>query len=117
MRVIDTPRGKPATHAEIASIEFKGVGEYRAMSQKQRVTRLRKAYDEIYAMSVLASQIVAHDKPKLVEIVTEKYDEFGPFLMMLANARERAFGITELIGAAECRLAAALAVVEPDPGD
>jgi hypothetical protein len=60
-------------------------------------------------MSVIAAEIVSHDKERLVEMVT-----VGPFLMMLSDARESARGIADLIGAAECRLAAALAVIEPD---
>jgi hypothetical protein len=65
-------------------------------------------------MAVLAGEIMAADKPKLITMVEKAYDELGPCLMQLAHAKEDARALMEMIGSAEIRLAVALANVEGD---
>jgi hypothetical protein len=54
------------------------------------------------------------DKAKLIAMVEKAHDEFGPGLKLLADAKEDARALMELIGSAEVRLAVALANVEGD---
>lgn len=54
------------------------------------------------------------DKSELIERVSDKHEQFGPFLMQLAYAKDKARVMMELIGTAEVRLAVALANVDGD---
>ena len=54
-----------------------------------KVTRLKKLHgiaEDVRAMAVIASEIVAMDKAELVAKVDDKHEHFGPFLMQLARA-------------------------------
>ena len=63
-------------------------------------------------MAVAAAEIVAMEKTELIARVDEHYDVFGPLLMQLAEATNDPKLLVDVIQAAECRLAVALANVE-----
>jgi hypothetical protein len=65
-------------------------------------------------MAVIAREIAVMEKAELINKVDEKYEVFGPFLRQLADAKDGARALMELIGTAEIRLAVALANVEGD---
>jgi hypothetical protein len=103
--------GSAATVEEIAAVEFAAMKQFRGLT---RAERLRKIHD-VWPMAALAIEIVGLNKSELVARVAEKYESFGPALMRLAHAADRAKVQLDLISAAECRLAVALAVVEAEP--
>jgi hypothetical protein len=106
--------GEPATVAEIAALQFDGVKELAQLSEKQRDKNLTGLIQSVYAAAQIAGAIVTHDKAKLIEVVSEQYDTFGPALMELADARANAQATLEIIRSGEARLAVALAVIEGD---
>jgi hypothetical protein len=116
LRVIDGGKndGKPATVAEIAALQFDGVKEIAQLSERQRSKNLTGLIQSVYAAAQIAGAIVTHDKAKLIEVVREEYDTFGPALMDLADAGANAQAILEVIRSGETRLAVALAVIEGD---
>jgi hypothetical protein len=109
------PRGRPATHAEIAQIEFRAVKFFRGMSQTERTTKIHAVVDRLRPLAVIASEMVAMTKPELIERVSENYDTLGPLLMQLADLRDEIKALSDTTAAAEVGLACALANVEDDP--
>jgi hypothetical protein len=107
--------GPPATVAEIAAFEFGAIKEFRGLTKAERLRKTHSIADGVRAMAVLAAEIVAMDKPKLIAKVSEKYDVLGALLMEFAEAADDAKALLEIIQSAEARLAVALAVVEGDP--
>ncbi|MDB5599355.1 MAG: hypothetical protein JWN71_1399 [Xanthobacteraceae bacterium] len=114
LRLIKERKGSPATVDQIAAMDFAAVKEYRGLTKVERLKKLHRAADYVRALAVIASEIVAMEKPELVAKVDDKYEQFGPFLMELAHAKDTARELMEMIGAAEIRLAIALANVEAD---
>jgi hypothetical protein len=109
------PKGKPVTHAEVAQLEFRALKQFRNLSKTERIQKIHDTVDRIRPMAVLASELLTKEKPELIALVDEQYDEkFGPFLMQLAHATNDAKALADVIGAAEVRLAAALANIEDD---
>jgi len=115
--LITEPNGKPTTVVEIAALKFKAIKQIRAVSKKQRLKNAHGMIERLRPMAVLAGEVVAMDKTELISTVRKHYDEYGPFLMMLAEARQTVAAVREIIGAAEARLAVALANVEGDDAD
>jgi hypothetical protein len=108
------PKGTPVTQAQLAQLEFRALKQFRNLTKDQRVQKIHDTVDRVRPMAVLASEILAKEKPDLVKLVDEQHDKFGPFLMELAHAHTSAKGLLDVIGAAEIRLAVALANVEED---
>jgi len=117
LTLITEPKRKAATVVEIAALKFKAIKQIRAVSKKQRLKNAHSMIERLRPMAVLAGEIVAMDKAELISRVRDRYDEFGPFLMMFAEARQTVAAVREIIGAAEARLAVALANVEGDDTD
>lgn len=111
---IEIPERKPATHGEIAALEFAPAKELRRLSKTARLTKSHEMVDRVRPMLVLAAEIVAMKKEKLIALVDEDHKTFGPFLMDLAHAGKDAEALAGIIRTAEIRLAVALANVEPD---
>jgi hypothetical protein len=107
-----TNPGKPASVTEIAALEFAAVKEFRGLTKVERLKKVHGFADNVRALAVLSVEIVAKDKTELIAVVTAKYEEFGPFLMQLANARDNASLLMDLIASAETRMAVALANIE-----
>jgi hypothetical protein len=105
---------KPATHAQIAALEFGLARPFRKMSQKQRIRKAHDLVNRLRPWAVIALETVAFDKQELIDRVAEGYDDLGPMLMHLARAGEDARALLDLIRSAEVKLAVALANVEPD---
>jgi hypothetical protein len=95
-------------------MEFAAVREFRGLTQEQRIKKAHAIVDRVRPMAVLAIEVVSMEKSDLIEAVEDKYEIFGQFLMDLADATKQARSLLEVISAAECRLAVALAVVEGD---
>ena len=114
--VANNAKRKPVTIARLASIEFPAIRELRGMTKVRRLKKLHSIADDVRAMAVIASEIVAMDKAELVANVDDKHEHFGPFFMQLARAGACARLLADLIVSAEVRLAVALAVVEGDGG-
>jgi len=112
--IVETPDSKPATHAEIAILEFAPVKEMRRLSKTARVKKSHAMVERVRPMAVLASEIISMKKAELTARVAEKYEDLGPCLMYLADAGEDAKALAGIIRMAEMRLAVALANVEPD---
>jgi hypothetical protein len=108
------PKGKPATHTEVARLEFRALKQFRHLTKTERIKKIHDTVDRVRPMAVLASEILTKQKPELITLVDEQYDKFGPFLMALAHARNDAKALADVIGAGEVRLASALANVEDD---
>lgn len=108
------PRGKPATVAEIAALEFRALKAVRGLSQKMRLQKSHAIVDGLRPMAVAAMEIVAMSKTELITKADDKHDVLGPLLMQLAYAKDDAKMLVDVIGAAEARLAIALANVEGD---
>jgi hypothetical protein len=104
-----------ATHAEIAALDF--VPEQFNMTKAQRIERAREMTESIHGAMLIALELLVVDKSALIARVREEHDELGAALLPLASAREAAETLRDLIGSAECRLAVALANVEPDEDD
>lgn len=111
LRVIENNE-VPATSDQIAALEFTSVRRLAALSEKQRLESLHALSDDVRAMAILGMNMLVRDKRDVIDLVSAKYDTFGPMLMMLAETRERGQALLDVIGAAEARLAVALAVVE-----
>ena len=107
-------KDKPATVQELAQLEFRALKYFRGLSQKQRIEKTHRVVDAIRPMAVLASGIVAMEKSELIARVEAKHDRFGEMLPQLTQAKDDANAISEVIAAAETRLAVALADVERD---
>ena len=111
---------KVATVEQLAAMEFGAVGKIARMPKAKRLKNLDDIAMNVREFSLVASEIIVHDKAKLVELVDQNYDRFGPWLMELAHAAEDAQVLLKVLQSAEARLAIALAVVEgggePDDG-
>jgi hypothetical protein len=108
------PTGRPATTAEIAQVEFRALMEFRNLTKTERLAKVEDAAERVRAMALLASEIVAKEKPELIALVEEEYDALGPFLIQLGHATKAAKALADVIGAGEARLAVALANIEDD---
>jgi hypothetical protein len=106
------PKGKPVTHTEVA--QPRALKQFRNLSKTERIQKIHDTVDRIRPMAVLASELLTKEKPELIALVDEQYKKFGPFLMQLAHATNDAKALANVIGAAEVRLAAALANIEDD---
>jgi hypothetical protein len=113
-------RKKAATVEQIAAMQFGTVARIARMPKAKRRKNLDDIAMNVRAFSLVAVEILVHDKAKLVELVAKDYDRFGPWLMELAHAAEDAEVLLNVLQSAEARLAVALAVVEgggePDDG-
>jgi hypothetical protein len=111
---------KAATVEQLAAMEFGAIGRIARMPKAKRLKNLDDIAMNVREFSLVASEIIIHDKAKLVELVDQNYDRFGPWLMELANAAADAQVLLNVLQSAEARLAIALAVVEgggePDDG-
>lgn len=105
-------RGEPATVAEIAQVEFRALKALRGLSRQDINAKFRDLIGFLGPMTIAAAEIVAMEKPELIARVDEHYDVFGPLLMQLAEATNAAKLVVDIVHAAECRLAVALANVE-----
>lgn len=114
MHVVENKR-TPAKHADIASMEFKAVKQFRGLTHDERVRKAHAAIDRIRPIHVLAVEALAKSKPELVAMVRNDFDTMAPLLMAFAEAKDTARAVMEILGSAEVRLATALANVEPDP--
>ena len=106
------PKGKPATASEIAQLEFRALKTVRGLSQQERTEKFHNIISFLRPMAITAAEIIGTEKTELITRVGEHYDVFGPLLMQLANATNEAKVLADMIHAAECRLAVALANVE-----
>ena len=66
----------------------------------------------LWPITNMAAEVVAMTKPELIEMVCKTHDKCDDFLMELADARDTAKALAEVVGAAEARLTVALANVE-----
>jgi hypothetical protein len=111
---------KAATVEQLAAMQFGAIGRIARMPKAKRLKNLDDIAMNVRAFSLVAVEILVHDKAKLVELVAKDYDRFGPWLMELAHAAEDAEVLLNVLQSAEARLAVALAVVEgggePDDG-
>jgi hypothetical protein len=105
-------RKKAATVEQIAAMQFGTVARIASMPKAKRRKNLDDIAMNVRAFSLVAVEILVHDKAKLVELVDQNYDRFGPWLMELAHAAEDAQVLLNVLQSAEARLAVALAVVE-----
>ena len=104
MKLVESgPQGPRATIPEIAAIEFAAVKQLRRLSKRARLKKAHEIVGRVRPMVLLAGEIMAADKAQLISMVEEAYDEFGPALMLLANARTDARALVEIIRAAEVR--------------
>jgi hypothetical protein len=108
------PKGKPATHAEVAQIEFRALKEFRNLTATERAHKINDAAERVRAMAILASGFAAKSKLELIALAEEQYELLGPFLMQLSEATTAARALADVLGAGEARLAIALANVEED---
>jgi hypothetical protein len=108
------PKGPPVTHAEIAQMEFRALKEFRNLTKTERLAKVQDAAERVRAMALLASEIVAKEKPELIALVEEEYAALGPFLIQLGHATKEAKALADVIGVGEIRLAVALANIEDD---
>jgi hypothetical protein len=106
------PKGKPATIAEMAQVEFRALKALRGLSRQDITAKFSGLTGFLGPMAVAAGEIVALEKAELITRVAEHYDVLGPLLMQLAEATSDAKLLVDVIQAAECRLAVALANVE-----
>jgi hypothetical protein len=114
MHVVETGKPMPATAAQIAELEFAAVKGLRAMNKVQRLVHVHMLMDELRAMTVIASEILACEKDELIAKTNREYETFGPCLMELAKAGDTAKAVLNILQSAEMRLAIALANVEGD---
>jgi hypothetical protein len=114
---VKTRKGTPATIKSIAAFEFAAVKEFRNLSKVERLRNAHGLVDRVRPMAVIAGEILAVPKEELIAKVADGYEILGPCLMQLADAKDDARALMELIGSAEVRLAVALANVEGDEGD
>lgn len=105
-------KGKPATIAEMAQVEFRALKALRGLSHQDIAEKFGNVIEFLGPMTVAAAEVVALEKPELIAKVGDHYDVFGPLLMQLAEATKDAKLLVDVIQAAECRLAVALANVE-----
>ncbi len=118
LKVVDGAPEPKMTVGELAAFEFKGVREFKGLSEKQRKRRAWIKADHIYRMAQLALTIVAMEKEELVTCVRKNYDTMAPALADFTQAGICAETIREIIISAEMRLAVALAVIDGDePND
>jgi hypothetical protein len=104
----------PATIEQMAALEFVAVKRLACMSKEQRTQKISNMATYAYQMVTIAMEFCIRDKADLVQLLREEYDTFGPALMSLAEAREDARALLDVISMGEARLAVALAVVEGD---
>jgi hypothetical protein len=114
MHLVESPPSTPLTQERLAAFEFESVRCFRHMSKEGRHRRAHDLVDAIRPMAVLAAEVCALEKHELVKKVEEHHGEWGPFLMMLAEAGKEAGALLDLLAAAEMRMAVALAIVEPN---
>ena len=111
---------KAATVDKIAALQFGAVARIALMPKAKRQKNLNDIAMNVRAFSLVAVEFLGHDKAKLVELVDQNYDRFGPWLMELTHAAEDAEVLLNVLQSAKARLAIALAVVEgggePDDG-
>jgi hypothetical protein len=105
---------KPATAEKIAVMEFGPIARIARLPKAKRQKNTDNLVASVRGFSLLAVELVAYDKARLVERVAKDYDTFGPLLMGLAHAADDAKALLQLLQAAEVRLAVAIAVVESD---
>ena len=110
---------KPPTAKEIAEeaqkfaqMEFRALKLFRNMSQDERLRQSHGFVENIRPMVVAAGEIVVMTKADLITKVEAGHNVIGEMLLDLANTKEDAKAILDVISAAEARLVVALANVE-----
>jgi hypothetical protein len=97
---------------EMAQLEFRALKLFRNTSRDQRLKQIHGFVENVRPMVVAAGEIVIMSKVELIAKVEAKHDVFGQMLMDLADKKEDAKAILDVISAAEARLMVALANVE-----
>jgi hypothetical protein len=100
-------RRRASPNAELSVLEFPAIPVFARMTKAERACRTREMVDAVYAAAVLAAEICARDKSSLMAEVGEvKYDTFVRCREEFADARANARALSEIIRAADSRLAA-----------
>jgi hypothetical protein len=69
LALVATKKATPATHAQLAAMEFAAIKQFRGMSQIQRHKKAHAIVERVRPMMVLAVECVAMEKAELVERV------------------------------------------------
>jgi hypothetical protein len=102
--------GEPATTGEIASVEFQGLKDFFfTMPRDERLQNTNALIDQIRPVAFLAVELLAFDRAELIAKVSSDFDRWGPFLPALADAADGLKALQDIVGAAEARMAVALA--------
>jgi hypothetical protein len=110
--VLTSSSDQIAKTPEIAIIEFGAVKRLRGLPSATRRKNIRSILNRAAPMALAAGELIVMEKRELITRVANEYDVFGPLLMQLAEAQDELAILKGLIGAAEARLAIALANVE-----
>jgi hypothetical protein len=97
---------------KFAQMEFRALKLFRNMSQDERLRQSHGFVENIRPMVVAAGEIVVMTKADLITKVEAGHNVIGEMLLDLANTKEDAKAILDVISAAEARLVVALANVE-----
>jgi hypothetical protein len=106
------PKGAAATEAEILMLELRALKPFRGLSSPERMRKTNAIIDGLRPMAMVAAEIAGLRTPALVARVDKLYDEFVPVLKELSTATNDARLLLDVIHAAECRVAVALASLE-----
>ncbi len=116
MHIVEKPPSPPATTAQLAALEFKAATAIAQMPKEARQRVVKEMATAVYTAALVGIEIVAEGKAALIERLQADYDTLAPMLMELAKVSKIRRELLDIIAAAECWIAIALAVVEGDGG-
>jgi hypothetical protein len=93
-------------------MEIRALKVLRGLSETERLRKADAIVNGILPMAIVAAEIIGLQQAEFVARVDKLHDVFVPVLKQLAEATSEAKVVVDIIHAAECRVAAALASIE-----
>jgi hypothetical protein len=108
------PEGKPATLIAIAQVERRALDVFRGLSEPERLRKADAIVNGILPMAIVAAEIIGMQQAEFAARVENLQSLFVPVLKQVADATNDAKTVVDILHAAECRLAVALANIEQE---
>jgi hypothetical protein len=105
---------KPPTVSEIASVEFDALIGLVAVSRDDRLRDINALIEQIRAGTIVSFELLGFAKTELIAKASADWHQWASFLSALADTIDSLKALQEIVGAAEARMAVALANIEGD---
>jgi CheY-like chemotaxis protein len=103
---------KPPIVSEIASVECDALKGLFAVSKDDRLRNINALIEQIRAGAIVSFELLEFDKTELIAKASADWHQWASLLSALADTIDSLKALQEIVGAAETRMAVALANIE-----